>query len=203
MSFPPDPESERDACVTQVAEAAFGAIESASGRVDAVRLAAFDDAGRVVYLTPKALERFAARDGDELERRLVTGDSPGARRLRWLAASLSVDEPPRLERLAVYLGRRTVSLNLLCARTATSEGSVLLLWEPVGQVRGAKEPIVASQPPMQQEAALGLAEDDRAPARPGNARFLWSLDKDGRFGPVDPTLARALGSNAPRLGETV
>ena len=36
-----------------------------------------------------------------------------------------------------------------------------------------------------------------------NSRFLWTLDEEGRFGAAHPSLAAAIGANAPRRGESV
>ena len=190
--------------MTQVAEAAFEAAERAAVQSeDAARLAALDRAGQVVFATATALARFEAKDGAELGRRLLTGDGPGARRLRRLAASLPVGEAPRLERLAFPIGRRSASLNLLCARIATPEGPVMLLWEPAPRVRAAEAPAAAPAPMPQEPSPLTPADKGDAPSPSIIARFLWSLDKDGSFGAPDPALLRALGANAPRAGETL
>ena len=36
-----------------------------------------------------------------------------------------------------------------------------------------------------------------------NARFLWTLDEEGRFGTAHPVLVAAVGANAPDCGESI
>ncbi len=145
--------------------------------------------GRVVRASEAALRLFGA-DAEALERRLIGGEGPSARRLRRLAQTLPVGAPPRLERMRFSIGRRSIDVNLLCARVAAPGGATyLVLSEP--RAGSSAEPA----------AAEPVAADPRpAPAR---SRFLWTVDAAGRFSATDAALATVLGRNAPKPGETV
>ncbi len=155
--------------------------------VDA-RIAILCPGAQVVEATSAALALVGAKNVGELESRLLLGQGPSARRLRHLAVTLPVGEATRLERLRLFTGRRPTNLNLRCGRIATPEGVVFLLLSA-----GAAEQDVI---PPDHSASTGTAE-----TLP-NARFLWTLDADGRFGDPDPILVATFGANAPRQGET-
>ena len=73
------------------------------------------------------LALFGVNDFDALEARLMRGEGPSARRLRHLAATLPVGEPPRLERMRFVVERRRISVNLRCARVPAPGGATWLL----------------------------------------------------------------------------
>jgi PAS domain S-box-containing protein len=138
---------------------------------------------RVLFANPAALTLFAAPDLATLEAHLFSNSSPGGRRLTGLAERVAVG-PPRVESLRFWLGRRPLPLALLCGRI----GDRLVLATPPGpdEIRA----VPAAPPP----------EPLRAPPP---RRFLWRLDGEERFGPVDSALAAAFGDHAPLAGETL
>ena len=148
------------------------------------------------------LALFAVKDMNALEARLLRGEGPSARRLRHLAATLSVGEPPRLEGMRFDVGQRPISVNLRCARVRAPGGATWLLVSIPALGAASAEP---PPPPDGREAPP--AEDLPAPTVDGpsttNSRFLWTLDEEGRFGAAHPSLAAAIGANAPRRGESV
>jgi PAS domain S-box-containing protein len=138
---------------------------------------------RVLFANPAALTLFAAPDLATLEAHLFSPSSPGARRLTGLVEGAAAG-PPRVESLRFWLGRRPLPLALLCGRI----GDRLVLAAPPGpdEIRAA--------PPAPPPEPL------RAPPP---RRFLWRLDGEERFGPVDAALAAAFGDRAPLAGETL
>ena len=110
---------------------------------DKARLAIVSPPGFLVSASPAMLALFGLKDREALEARLVLGEGPSARRVRRLAATLPLGEPPRLEQMRVVVDRRPVGVNLHCVRIAAPGGGTWLL---------------ASVP------ALGAASDDPAPA---------------------------------------
>ncbi len=197
------PQIDRAVLSPEAAAAAFDAAERAEPpRGGDARLAILDSAGRIVFASPSALRLFEAKDQSELKSRLLPGDGPNARRLRHLAATLPVGEAPRLEHVRTLAGRRPLSLNLRCARVSSSEGTpLLLLWGPDRIPATTQEPIAPPEPALPEPASREAPTGGATP--PANARFLWSLDRDGRLGAADPVLIMALGSNAPQPGETL
>ena len=185
---------------SDAADAVFGvAVE-----VEA-RLLIIDTQAQIVYATPDALELFGAKDRSDLQARLLSGEGPTARRLRHLTASLPIGERPRLERVRFFPQGRAASFNLRCARVGAPDGAAyLVLWAPgAGAGRGQIRPGVGEGADAGSAEAIGF--DAPAPSiKPSTkSRFLWSLDKEGRFGPPDPVLIEALGANAPVAGETL
>ena len=94
---------------------------------DKARLAIVFPPGFVVSASPAVLALFGAKDCEGLEARLMRGEGPSARRLRRLAATLPIGEPPRLEPIRVVVDRRPVSVNLRCVRIAGPGGATCLL----------------------------------------------------------------------------
>jgi PAS domain S-box-containing protein len=159
-------------------------------------LAIVSPPARIVAASPAALAFFAANDLDALEARLMQGEGPSARRLRHLAATLPIGEPPRLERMLFVVDRRPASVTLRCARVALAQGATLLF---------VSIPALGVASVELREAPL---PDDPAPpdfgeSPPAKSRFLWTLDEEGGFGAPHSALAAALGANAPYRGETV
>ena len=156
------------------------------------------------------LALFGAKDCEALEARLVQGDGPSARRLRRLAATLPFGEAPRLEQMRFVVDRRLASVNLHCARVAGPGGaSWLLVSVPalgvasdvplaLAKAREAPQPEDISPPDLSEKPAPH-GTDTPSP----NARFLWTLDKEGRFGMAHPVLVAAVGANAPDCGESI
>ena len=152
------------------------------------RIALLCPGGPVVDATSAALTLFGAKDLGELESRMLLGGGPSARRLRHMAATLPAGEATRLERLRFFSRRRPMNLNFRCARIATPEGALIL-------VLSADAAEQESVPPAR-SAPSGTAETSP------KARFLWTLDAEGRFGDPHPILAATVGANAPRHGES-
>jgi PAS domain S-box-containing protein len=175
---------------------------------DKARLAILSPPGLLVNASPAMLALFGARDCEALEARLVQGDGPSARRLRRLAATLPLGEPPRLEQVRLVAERRPVSVNLHCVRIAGPGGaSWLLVSAPALGVAIDEPPALteareASLPKTISALDLGEAPAPHAASAPApNSRFLWTLDAEGRFGTPHPVLGAAVGLNAPHLGE--
>ena len=177
---------------------------------DRARLAIFFPRGLVVSASPAMLALFGARDRQGLEARLAQGDGPSARRLRRLAATLPFREAPRLEQMRLVVDRRLVSVNLLCARIAGPGGaSWLLVSVPAlgvaSDVRLA--PVEAREAPQPGDMSgpdLGEKPPPPVAGTPSpNARFLWTLDEEGRFGMAHAVLVAAVGANSPDRGESI
>jgi PAS domain S-box-containing protein len=156
--------------------------------------------GRIAFATPEALELFGARDRSDLQNRLLAGEGPTARRLRHLTGALPIGEAPRLERMRFVLEGRSTGVNLRCARVGAANGpAFLVLWAPAASALDDKT-APADAAPENPQSGEPVAVDAAKP--PSKFRFLWSLDREGRFGAPDPALILALGANAPRPGET-
>ncbi len=187
------------------ANAVFDASELAPRGQNGTRLLIIDAQARIAYATQNALELFGAKHRSDLQDRLLASEGPTARRLRHLATSLPIGEAPRLERLRFSPERRPVSLNLRCARVGTPDGAAyLVIWAPAASAgREEMGPIDLAGSDARAGEALGA--DTASPSTEPwmKSRFLWSLDKEGRFGVADPVLTAALGANAPLPGETL
>ena len=177
---------------------------------DKARLAILSPPGLIVSASPSMLALFGAKDCEALEARLVRAEGPSARRLRHLAATLPIGEPSRLEQMRLAVDRRRIGVNLRCVRTAGPGGATwLLVSVPALGAASDVPPALAEAreaPPPEDISAPDLGE------KPGphglstpspNARFLWTLDEEGRFGMVHPVLVAAVGANAPEHGELI
>jgi PAS domain S-box-containing protein len=169
---------------------------------DRARLAILSPAGLLVNASPAILTLFGAKDCEALEARLIRGEGPSARRLRYLAATLPIGEPSRLEPMRLVVDRRPIGVNLRCVRIAGPEGAAwLLLSVPALGVASDQPPAPAKEreaPQLERAATAHLASTPSP-----NSRFLWTLDAEGRFGALDPGLVAAVGANAPHLGESL
>ena len=177
---------------------------------DKARLAILSPPGLLVSASPAMLALFGAKDCEALEARLIRGDGPSARRLRRLAATLPLGEPPRLEQVRLVVERRPVSVNLHCVRIAGPEARAgfwfrLRLWG----LRCDEPPALAEAREAPQREDQPAPDSGEQPAPHGtsaplaNSRFLWTLDEDGRFGEPHPVLVAAVGANAPERGESI
>ncbi len=177
---------------------------------DKARLAILSPPGLIVSASPSMLALFGAKDFEALEARLVRAEGPSARRLRHLAATLPIGEPSRLEQMRLAVDRRRIGVNLRCVRTAGPGGATWLLVSvpALGAASGVPPALAEAReaPPPEDITAPDLGE------KPGphglstpspNARFLWTLDEEGRFGMVHPVLVAAVGANAPEHGESI
>jgi PAS domain S-box-containing protein len=163
------------------------------------RLAILFPPGLVVRASPPVLALFGAEDCEGLEARLLRGEGPSARRLRRLAATLPIGEP-RLEPMRLVVGRRPAGVNARCIRIGAPGGAAWLLVSiPALGLAGAEPPAADREPSRREDPA---PHDPSGRPQP-NSRFLWDLDEEGRFGVGHPTLAGAVGTNAPRSGESV
>ena len=187
------------------ANAVFDAAELAPRGQGGPRLLIIDAQARIVYATQDALEFFGAKDRSDLQDRLLAGEGPTARRLSHLTTSLPIGEAPRLERLRYFSKRRPASVNLRCARIQVPDGpAYLVIWAPpAGPGRDERRPIDLAGTAAQAADELGADAPSPSTKPLMKSRFLWSLDKEGRFGASDPVLSAALGANAPLPGETL
>jgi PAS domain S-box-containing protein len=177
---------------------------------DNARLAILFPPGLLVSASPAMLALFGARDREALEARLFQGDGPSARRMRRLAATLPFGEGPCLEQMRLTVDRRLASVNLHCARIAGPGGaSWLLVSVPALGVASDVQATLAEareapQPEEMSGPDLGEKPGPHMVSTPSpNARFLWTLDEEGRFGMAHPVLVAAVGANAPDRGESV
>ena len=180
---------------------------------DKARLAIVSPPGFLVSASPAMLALFGLKDCEALEARLVLGEGPSARRLRRLAATLPLGEPPRLEQMRVVVDRRPAGVNLHCVRIAAPGGGTWLLASVPALGAASDDPAPADdcEAPQTEDAAapdmggtdLPTTPADLASTPPPNSRFLWTLDEGGRFGVVHPVLVAAVGANAPHRGESV
>ena len=180
---------------------------------DKARLAIVSPPGFLVSASPAMLALFGLKDCEALEARLVLGEGPSARRLRRLAATLPLGEPPRLEQMRIVVDRRPAAVNLRCVRIAAPGGGTWLLASVPALGAASDQPAPADdcEAPQAEDAAapdmggtdLASTPADLASTAPPNSRFLWTLDEGGRFGVVHPVLVAAVGANAPHRGESV
>jgi PAS domain S-box-containing protein len=190
-------------CAPLVADEARVLFESACrgepGPDESWEFAIVDKNAEILYATSAAMRLFGAKGRADLQRALVASESPNARRLRHLAAALPIGGPPRLERMRFTLGRRSMAVNLLCARVSGPSGRTALTLSIPKPENGALFVGPDAQPGSSDPSA-----GDRIHAEPpGKSRFLWTLDSEGRFGATDPALMAALGAAAPEPGETL
>ncbi len=187
----------------------FQAARHAQARPDeGSELAILGENGEILYAATEAMRLFEATSRAELQRALGAADSPNARRLRHLCATLPIGGPPRLERMRFSHGRGSTSVNLLCSRVSLTGGTALVLSAPASEnsalpVGSAAEPIPSDSPAGDAAAADALADRGGGAREAVGARFLWTLNSAGRFGVTDPLLIAALGAAAPRAGETL
>ena len=102
---------------------------------------------RAVFATPAMLEMFGANDLRALDAVAFRSESPGARRFRQLAQSLSAGAPARLERLRFFRSGHPLPLGLICARVASADGEEFLVaGSPARSAEEAPEAPIASPP---------------------------------------------------------
>ena len=194
-------------------------MESRPG--ESCEFAILDNNAEILYAAPAAAQLFGVKDRADLQRALGGIEGPNARRLRHLASTLPIGDPPRLERMRFSLGRVSRTVNILCARVSAPRGGTALALsvqtlekegipaEQVGLPAGSDTP--GSEPAHADPFAPLASVADRVDRAPhpgeggriqGRSRFLWTIDSDGRFGAPDPVLIAALGAAAPQPGET-
>ena len=198
ISTPPTSPDDRGTLAAEEARALFASARSAEGGPEGhLDLAILGANGEILYATPAAMRLFETRTSGELGRLLSAGDSPSARRLRHLAATLPIGEGPRLERMRFTIGRRPTGVNLLCARVAAPGGGTALTLSTSDAYGGTAGAGPEAQPAPSEPPPSSLKTADP------KTQFLWALDAEGRFGATDPLLVEALGLAAPREGESV
>jgi PAS domain S-box-containing protein len=191
--------SSKESADSALTPEATSALLDAAARLTSVGspIAIVDEAGRAVGVTPFGLALFGAADRADFQRRLLSGDGPGARRLRRLAATLPIDQAPQLERVRRADGTRSASVNVRCLRIAAPDGAAFLILTADDADFGRPATSVATETRRTTPAAVPQVEGLR------RRRFLWSLDREGRFAAADPALVAALGAAAPKPDETV
>jgi PAS domain S-box-containing protein len=210
VTHSPPPSADFTALLREQAVAAFDPSDAPQVWLNGTaRLAILFPPGFVVSASAAMLALFGVKDCEALEARLARGEGPSPRRLRRLMATLPVDGPPRLEPIRVVVERRPAGVNLHCIRIGGPAGATWFLASaPALGAASGEEPAPASEVPPSQAhkpaatTSAGGPVADLASA-PQNARFLWTLDEEGRFGAVHPALVAAVGPNAPHRGESV
>ena len=196
MIFPPSKESADSALTPEATSALFDAAAQSAGAGSPIAI--IDAAGQAVGVTPFGLSLVGASDRADFQRRLLSGDGPGARRLRRLAATLPIAEAPRLERVRRFEGTRPASVNVRCLRIAAPDGEAFLFL--TADDADLDRPSATAAKETREPTPAAMVPQVEAPRR---RRFLWSLDQDGRFGVADPALVAALGAAAPKPDETI
>ena len=197
LVLPPSKGSEDSVLTPAATSALFDAAAKWTGAASPIAIV--DEAGRAVGVTAVGLALVGAVDRADFQRRLLSGDGPGARRLRRLAATLPIAEGPRLERIRRFEGMRAASANVRCLRIAAPDGvPFLVLTADDAEVARPGDAEAADAGELAPDAPIALQVDTNR-----RRRFLWSLDKDGRFGLADPSLVGALGTAAPKAGEPI
>jgi len=74
---------------------------------------------KIVHANPATFALFRTGNLEALDRRLLNGGEPGARRLAELARSLAPETPPRLERLRFFFGSTTEIITFICCQKGT------------------------------------------------------------------------------------
>ena len=196
--LPPKPPADSVAPTAEHAAVVFDALPN--WPADSACLAIAGLPARIGYANAAALALFGVKDIAAFDTRLLTGAGPSARRLRHLAATLPIGDAPRLERMLFFVGRRRISVNLRCARVAGSAGApCLLVSTPApGDASAESAGPAAAQDAARQDESVPTAPQEPQP----KTRFLWALDEEERFGDAHPALIAAVGTNAPRPGET-
>jgi PAS domain S-box-containing protein len=203
VTHSPPPSADLTALLREQAVASFDPSDAPPVWLkDRARLAILSPQGLVVSASSAMLALFGVKDCEALEAWLARSEGPSARRLRRLAATLPIGEPPRLEQIRVIVERRPAGVNLCCVRIGGPAGaSWFLASAPALGAASGKEPASEPHNPAA-TASAGWPRTDLASA-PLNSRFLWTLDEEGRFGVVHPALVAAVGFNAPQRGESI
>ncbi len=150
---------------------------------------------RLIYATTGALELFGLSSRADLEAMLVGSQSPGARRLRRLAAAEALTHP-RLEQLRFFAGGAPLNISLTTGHVLGPGGEPWLVVTAPGPSQ--------SHEPSPQARPAAEASEPAPPSPVGDpVRFLWATDSGGHITFAGPELADRLGANAPAIGETV
>ena len=173
---PPSSAAEPSAQSREQAGAAFDPrLAPADWLGDKARLAIMYPPARIVDASPAMLALFRVDDADALEARLLRGEGPGARRLRHLASTLPVGQPPRLEGMRFVVERRPMNVNLRCARVPAPGGASWLLVSIPALGAGSVEP-----PPLADDRAPPELEEPAAPNVSGPLpHFVETFPDDG------------------------
>ena len=91
------------------------------------------------------------------------------------------------------------SVNVRCVRILAPNHAAFLVLAEDNASYTRQAPIDGAGTP--EPGCTGISTPNIEP--PPRLRFLWRLDKTGRFGDPDPALVVALGDHAPRSGETI
>ena len=87
-------------------------------------LVAAQEPPRIVFANEAARAIFRTADLEQLNAAAFAGASPGARRLRQLAAA-NADAAPRLELLRFFVARLPLQLSMFCSRMAATTSLAL------------------------------------------------------------------------------
>jgi PAS domain S-box-containing protein len=189
--------------VTKGIEAAVAALLSdpaLAGRLgeDSAALAWDAQAGRVLWASPAAQD-FAQRVADSEGR--VTAGFPGRERLAALAGGLAPRAGMRVERLRFSSDTAEAPAELACRLIQVDGADVLLT-------------VFSGAPPAhiggEEAHAAGTGDEQQHPApfvervrRHGRRRFIWSIDREGRFASMSSPLGEVVGpENAAVIGLT-
>ena len=179
----------------EVAAALSGGIFAASLERGAPIAVLAGEPLRLVFATPAAFNLFDVESAAALEAMLIRSESPGARRLRGLAAR-SVEQP-RLEQLRFFARGAPLTVGLVAGRLHSPQGEVWLVVASPIPSPTAEIPIVAPPTPD----LLPIPVPFEVAPLDGPVRFLWGSDAEGRVSAAGPELEVRLGPNAPRIGE--
>jgi PAS domain S-box-containing protein len=151
---------------------------------------------RLVHASAAARELLGATSMEKLDSIVVSGDGPGARRMRELALLLTPGAPPRMERLRFYVGPMATILTFVCASYAGPDGAVYLVASSPDFFKAESREPRPAEP-------TAIDEEPKPPGRMAARRFVWSVDEQLTFAEIPEALSAVLADHAPRAGETV
>jgi PAS domain S-box-containing protein len=157
---------------------------------------------RIVFVNDAVHALFRTGDLRQINAALLTGASPGARRLRQLTNAATAGARPRLELLRFFVGRLPLQLGLHCAGVANAQGETFLV---AGTPASAAEAAAAqeTEPPGQADPPAPAKDQDRASDGAAARRFLWSVNERSCFDAPSQALVAAVGDDAPSPGESL
>jgi signal transduction histidine kinase len=159
---------------------------------------------RLVYATRATLEIFEVKSFSDLEGVLAGAESPGARRLRRLAALPGHSTQTRLEHLRFFVRGAPFVVSLMTGRIVGPAGESWLVISSPGPAANGEPPWSAPSAYTAETSVPTRASGQPAfAAAPPDApvRFLWAVDAEGRITALVGEVVARFGPMAPSIGE--